>query len=75
MGAYLAAQKLKLRGRLKANQMITLAHYKGAAISYRLAAKRAKSPEVKRGFTRAAVYTQRRINQIERRVLVKTKVG
>ncbi|MHC4424284.1 MAG: hypothetical protein ACYSWR_06410 [Planctomycetota bacterium] len=55
--------------------MITLAHYKGAAISYRLAAKRAKSPEVKRGFTRAAVYTQRRINQIERRVLVKTKVG
>ena len=49
--------------------MKTLAYYKGAAISFRRAAKAAKNPEMRREWTRAAVHAQRRVDQIERRVL------
>ena len=55
--------------------MKTLAYYKGAVLSFRLAAKHSLNPEMRREWTRAAVHAQRRINQIERQVLVEAKAG
>jgi hypothetical protein len=49
---------------------MTLAAYKSAIVSLQSAIKQAKSPETKREWTRALVHAQRRVRQIENRVLV-----
>ena len=51
--------------------MRTLAEYKGAVEDLRIAVKQAKSKETRREWIRAIVHAQRRVSEIERRVLTK----
>jgi len=50
--------------------MMTLADYKSSIVSLQIAIKDSKNAESKREWTRALVHAQRRVRQIERRVLV-----
>jgi len=51
--------------------MMTLADYKSSVIELQIALKKARNPEVRREWRRAIVHGQRRIKQIESRILVK----